>query len=180
MTYWHDFLQTHKHTLFYALSAFVCVCVCTFTKYINYFTHCLYIQLLCIKCFLLADGCEDVWDSQVSEKMVGVSQGREGSDKLVISTKEQMTKPFDPTALLSLQRMEQCQKPFRHEIPWGFWHPLLPPLIWYHVMPRHSYWRLSFSSTSRGWERGKHKNDLLKRSQNFCLGSLLYLNWPLG
>lgn len=177
MTYWHNLLQTHKHTLFYALSAFVCVCV--YIHKIHQLFYSLFI-LLCIKCFLLADGCEDMWDSQVSEKMVGVSQGREGSDKLVISTKEQMTKPFDPTALLSLQRMEQCQKPFRHEIPWGFWHPLLPPLIWYHVMPRHSYWRLSFSSTSRGWERGKHKNDLLKRSQNFCLGSLLYLNWPLG
>lgn len=57
---------------------YVCMCVYTFTKYINYFTHCLFIQLICIKSSLLVDGCEEskthlsMEDIQITKKMIGV------------------------------------------------------------------------------------------------------------
>lgn len=84
--------------LMFSVKVCVCVCLCTFTKYINYLTHYLFIQLICIKCSILVDGCEDnenhpsMQESRLWRRWLRDSQGHGRSDKLRIFTKQRRTK----------------------------------------------------------------------------------------
>lgn len=85
---WHtDVIFTNIHTnipyLCSQCRGVWCVCVCTFIKYTDYFTHCLFIQLTCINCSLLTDRCEDnknhlpMLGIEVTEKIFMYPKGRE-------------------------------------------------------------------------------------------------------
>lgn len=92
------------------------MCVCPFTKCINYFTHYLFIKLICMKCSVLADGYEDsknhlsMQESRLQRRWPGVSQGHGRSNRGSLLSRGQ--KPVDSNALPSFHRREQFYKLF--------------------------------------------------------------------
>lgn len=94
----------------------MCVCVCPLTKYINYFTHYLFIQLICIRSSVLADGEESKNHAhagiQITEKMTGRFPRTWRIRRNWGFSLSRGQRPVDSNALPSLQRREQFYKLF--------------------------------------------------------------------
>ena len=91
-------MYSYIYAFFDVLGEGLCMCVPVYIHKIHQLSHYLFIQLICIKCSILVDGCEDnenhpsMQESRLWRRWLGDSQGHGRSDKLRIFTKQRRTK----------------------------------------------------------------------------------------